>query len=381
MRENTRATLALLFAGVSSTLVLVSMPVFVGAMASTFGWGEREVGWLASADMTGSALASLCTIPLIGRMRWRTAGALAVAVMVAGNVLSTFATTFPALLGARALAGAGAGIMLSITYVGLCRSENPDRYFGLYVFIQLGLQVLALSGFPPLLQAYGLNAIFLLLAGVAAALIVLVPLFPRTLPPNIAAGAADAEPSPTASRARLSFGAMVALFAQALYFLAPGATWAYLERIGQTFSLSLSQIGLALGASTFAGIAGALLVVLLGARAPRVASMLIGTILSIASVSLLMEGSGLAQFFIAAALFNFAWNATFPYQMGVLASLDRTGAVAILSLLTQLGGLAGGPLLASMLHPERGYGTILWACIGCYVVSLGLFRASARTHE
>jgi predicted MFS family arabinose efflux permease len=171
------------------------------------------------------------------------------------------------------------------------------------------------------------------------------------------------------------------VIAQAIYFLAPGAVWGYLERIGQKFSLSLSQIGFALGASTFAGIAGALLVVLLGKRAPRGIAMAIGSALSIASVLLLMDGTGLTRYFIAAALFNFAWNATFPYQMGLLALLDRTGAVAILSLLVQLGGLAAGPLLASMLHPDEGYAPILVACIGCYLVSLSLFRVSARLDE
>ena len=56
-----------------------------------FGWGDREVGWLASADMTGSAIASLCTIPIIGRMRWRLAACVAIAVMITGNLLSMFA--------------------------------------------------------------------------------------------------------------------------------------------------------------------------------------------------------------------------------------------------------------------------------------------------
>jgi predicted MFS family arabinose efflux permease len=370
--ETTRATFALLVAGVSSTLVLVSMPVFVGAMVSTFGWGDREVGWLASADMAGSAIAALCTIPIVGRMRWRIAAFIAIAVMVTGNVLSTFATSFPTLMTTRAIAGAGSGIMLAISYVGLCRSANPDRYFGLYVFIQLGLQVLTLAGFPPLLGSYGLDAIFVLLAGVAAALLILVPWFPSRMPDS-----ADAR----TKRGSLSTAAIVGVTAQAIYFLAPGAVWGYLERIGQTFSLSLPQIGFALGASTFAGIGGALLVVLLGNRAPRRLSMAIGSALSIASVLLLMDGSGMTRYFIAAALFNFAWNATFPYQMGALAVLDRTGAVAILSLLVQLGGLAAGPLLASMLHPDQGYGTILLACIGCYFLSLSLFRVSSRLDE
>jgi predicted MFS family arabinose efflux permease len=373
--ETARATFALLAAGVSSTLVLVSMPVFVGAMASTFGWGDREVGWLASADMAGSAIAALCTIPIVGRMRWRLAGCIAIAVMVAGNVLSTFAMSFATLMTTRAVAGAGSGIMLAISYVGLCRSANPDRYFGLYVFIQLGLQVLTLAGFPPLLAAYGLNAIFLLLAGVAATLLMLVPLFPDRMPGS------TATPGVSTRRSALSTAAVIGVIAQGMYFLAPGAVWGYLERIGQTFSLSLSQIGFALGASTFAGIAGALLVVLLGNRAPRGLSMAVGSALSIVSVLLLMDGSGLTRYFIAAALFNFAWNATFPYQMGALAVLDRTGAVAILSLLVQLGGLATGPLLASMLHPDQGYGTILLACIGCYLVSLALFHLSSRLDE
>jgi MFS family permease len=174
-----RAALALLVAGVASTLVLVSLQVFVGAVASGFAASEREVGWLAAADMAGSALASLGIIPLLGRVRRRRAAALGVAAMIAGNALSMLATTLPAVLGARLLAGAGGGIMLSLAFVGLCRSASPDRYFAIYVFAQLTLQVLALAGFPPLLAAFGLDAIFGLLAALAAATLALVPLFPH----------------------------------------------------------------------------------------------------------------------------------------------------------------------------------------------------------
>ena len=349
------------------------MPVFVGAIATHFGWGDREVGWLASADMAGSALASLCTIPIIGRMRWRRAACVAIAVMILGNMLSLFTMTFASLLAARALTGIGGGIMLSIAYVGLCRSSDPDRYFGLYVFSQLGLQVLALATFPSLVSSYGPNGMFVLLAAVAAVLLLLVPLIPARIP-NAASKAAAASAPANA----LPAAAIVGLIAQALYFLAPGAAWGYFERIGQGFALSLAQIGSALSAATFAGIAGALLVVVLGTRAPRWLSMVVGTALSVVGMLMLVDGTGYARFLIAGALFNFAWNYTFPYQMGVLASIDRTGAVAILSLIVQLAALAAGPLLASMLHPEKGYTLILLSCAGCYVISLLLFRVSSR---
>jgi predicted MFS family arabinose efflux permease len=371
-----RAALALLIAGVSSTLVLVSLPVFVGAMANAFGAGEREVGWLAAADMAGSAVASLGIIPLLGRVRWRRAAALGVAAMIAGNALSMLATTLPAVLGARLLAGAGGGIMLSLSFVGLCRSTSPDRYFAIYVFAQLTLQVLALAGFPPLLAALGLDAIFGLLAAVAAATLALVPLFPRGLHES-----SSTAPGPSAGGiglAKPTSAAALALAAQAVYFVAPGAAWGYFERIGNSFGLTLAQVGTALGLSTFAGMAGALLVVLVGARMPRWPAMLAGSGISMLALVLLLEGNGLPRFLVAAALFNFAWNATFPYQMGVLAALDRDGSVAVLSLLMQVGGLALGPMLGSMLRPEEGYALLLYGCIGCYAASLGLFRIAGR---
>jgi predicted MFS family arabinose efflux permease len=203
-----------------------------------------------------------------------------------------------------------------------------------------------------------------------------VPLFPRGLHESSAR-----HPEPTAGRIRLATltsGAALALTAQAVYFVAPGAAWGYLERIGQTFGLTLAQVGTALGLSTFAGMAGALLVVLVGTRVRRWPAMLIGSGISMLALVLLLEGSGLPRFLLAAALFNFAWNATFPYQMGVLASLDRDGSVAVLSLLMQVGGLALGPMLGSMLHPEEGYAQLLYACVGCYAVSLLLFHIAGR---
>jgi predicted MFS family arabinose efflux permease len=366
-----RAALALLVAGVASTLVLVSLPVFVGAMTAALGASEREVGWLAAADMAGSALASLGIIPLLGRVRWRRAAALGVVAMIAGNAVSMLAATLPALLGARLLAGAGGGIMLSLAFVGLCRSASPDRYFAIYVFAQLTLQVAALAGFPLLLAAFGLDAIFGLLAAVAAATLVLVPLFPAGLHeasthPGLGAGGLG--------RATLTRSAALALAAQVIYFLAPGAAWGYFERIGQSFGLTLAQVGTALGLSTFAGMAGALLVVLVGTRTPRWPAMLIGSGVSMLALVLLLDGTGWSRFLLAAALFNFAWNATFPYQMGVLAALDRDGSVAVLSLLMQVGGLALGPMLGSMLHPDEGYGLLLYGCLACYAASLILFR-------
>lgn len=367
-------TLALLVAGVLSTLVLGSLPLFVAGMVADVNGGDREVGWLASADMMGSAIASLCVIPFVQRVPWRPTACAAIALAVAGNLAASRADAFDTLMFARIIAGLGSGLMLSIAFVGLCRSTNPDRYFGLYTFSQLALQAVSLSLLPSFFELYGLDALYMLFAAIAAGSLSLVLLFPRSAPP----ASIDRVLARAPQRRALSMGAVVALLGQGIYFLAPGAVWGYLERIGQSFDLALGPIGQALGAAAVVGIAGAALVVALGVRVSRMLSMAFGTAVSVAAVTLLMTGSGFVSFLVAVSLFNFAWNFTFPYQMGTLATLDHTGAVPVLSLLVQLGGLALGPLAASFLNPQSGYQTILIACAACYLVSLVLFRAGGR---
>lgn len=363
-------TLALLVAGVLHTVVLGTLPLFVAGMVADLNLGEREVGWLASADMAGSALAAMCIIGFVGRVPWRPFACAAIALVIVGNLAAIRAAGFEALLFARVVSGIGGGLILSIVFVGLCRSTNPDRYFGLYTFSQLGLQALFLSFVPSLLSAHGVDALYLLFAAISAGCLLLVVVFPKSVPPALGVGARIAD----TRGSRPLPGAVIALAAQGIYFLAPAAAWAYFERIGQTFGLTLDTIGQALGVAAVVGITGAASVVVLGTRFSRMTSMTFGTALSVATVALLMGGSGFAAFLVAAAVFNFAWNFTFPYQMGTLATLDDSDAVPILSLLVQLIGLALGPLTASFLNPEGGYQIILIACMGCYVASLVLFR-------
>ena len=173
--------------------------------------------------------------------------------------------------------------------------------------------------------------------------------------------------------------AIVALGAQAIYFLAAAAIWAYFEAIGRGFGLSLAQVGAALAASAIAGMAGSGAVIVIGARLPRVLLIAAGTIVSIGSVLLLAQGAGYLSFLVSACLFNFAWNYTFPYQMGVLAQLDRHGSVAVISLVVQLAGLALGPAIGALLLTGAGYGQILYACGACFLVSLVLFAWSGRS--
>ncbi len=395
--QRTVPYLAAILTGVIATLVLITLPLFVAGMADQYGWGDRATGWLAAADMGGGALASVLMALFINRISWKKTLWAAIALAVTGNLVCIGLDSLPGLLTARVATGFFNGLILSIVFVALCRSPNPDRYFGVYVFLQLSLQAILLPLLPGLLATAGITAVYLMFAAASAATALLVVVFPaqeaarpdepasqgtpatdQTGPNTRLSSAATTAVTRSVPGRRLSHWALLALAAQAIYFLAPAAIWGYFEAIGETFQLAMAQVGDALGMASLAGIAGAFTVILLGSRFNRMASMAVGTALSVLAVGVLLNGTGFGWFLLAAALVNFSWNFTFPYQMGTLALFDSSGAVAVLSLVVQLSGLSLGPLLASFLVTGADYTAVLWICAGWYVISYAMFHISAR---
>lgn len=363
--------LAMLAAGVNATAVLVSLPVLAAGMAAQAGGGERAIGVLASADLAGSAVASLAVLSFIARVNWRALALVAMLGVVAGNAWSAVAGGLAPLAAARVLTGAGSGLVVALTFVGLCHSANPDRYFGLYVLAQLLLQALLMWMFPIAIDASGMWLVYAVLAAGSAASALLVPYFPRTAAD--AGIAAAAERAPGTGRSGLT-----GLAAQAVYFIAAGAAWSYLEPIGAGFGLDAPAVGRTLSGSAIAGIAGSLLVIALAARLARGKGLVAGTLASAAAVVLLAGTGPAPQFVAAAALFTLAWNFTFPWQMGLLAQFDHSGGIAIASLVVQLFALAAGPLLAAAVLPWSGYRGILFGGAGLFLVSLVLFARATR---
>lgn len=368
------AALSMLAAGVLASLVLLILPILVAGMLDQFHLDDTRAGWLASADMLGSAIASLWVMNRIARIGWRATARAAIVIVVAGNLASIWAGGLVSLLAARLVTGFGNGLILSIAFVGLCHSRSPERLFGGYTFAQLALQTLALTVAPKAIEAHGTTALYLALAAASALSTLLVPLFPANL--QACRERVEHAPGDVGMRSEPVTRIAVTLAAQAVYFLAPAAAWGYLERIGQNFSLTMGEVGTALGLSSIAGIAGASSVIMMGGRLGKLVPMGLGTAVSVMAMLLFMDGPGFAMYLLAACLFNFAWNFTFPYQMGFISQLDRSGSVATLSLVAQLFALGTGPLAASLILSAGSYEAVLWSCIGAYVVSLLLFTFS-----
>ena len=93
-------------------------------------------------------------------MNWRTTAAIALCVVVVGNLLSAFATSFETMLLLRGLIGLfGEGLVFSIGVAALGETTNSDRSFAIMVSAQVAWAVTGLFGLPYVAEAYGVAGI------------------------------------------------------------------------------------------------------------------------------------------------------------------------------------------------------------------------------
>lgn len=364
---------ALILSGVLATCVFVSFPIFATVLGEKSQAATSQFGWFASAELSGNVLVCLTGMYWLGLFDWHKLLFGALGLMAIFNLVSIPIDDLNVLLLARFFCGVGGGIVVVIVFTSLCHASNPDRAFGWYVVLQLTLQLILLVSFPHLIEQIGNMAIFICYAGFAVFCMFLVKFLPKGLPTqnNISQQRGN-------EHTKLSTPARIGLLAQGIYFLAPAALWAYFEPIGKTFALDTATISQILGMTALAGLLGAGMVVLLGRRLNRIFFMSIGVVISVCAVLIAYNGQGYFQFLLVGCLFNFGWNFTFPYQMGVLAKYDRKGEIGALSLLVQTLGLAIGPMMASMLFTDSGFHKVLTGVLICYTLSYIMFYCVSK---
>ena len=158
---------------------------------------------------------------------------------------------------------------------------------------------------------------------------------------------------------------MVGLLGIFLYFTAQGGVWAYLERMGVLGHLSSIEVAGALAVSSIAGMAGAGFASWIALRFGRLVPLGVATACTVLSLIVLSGESTFAVFVAMSALFNFAWNAAVPYQMGILSEIDSSAPSRTVALASAVlfAGLIGGTDRGGSGHGGRPYR--LYQLVGC----------------
>jgi predicted MFS family arabinose efflux permease len=375
-----RAMIAGVCLSVVGFATFLLMPQFIEAAVADLGYSEPQVGNLSAVVSVGSTLAAIAAVLWIRSSSWRWAGALALAGLIASNVLSMFVHGFAGFIALQGIAGFCGGSIYSLALTVLSDGRRPQRYFAYAIGAQTIYQIVGLAAGPALIHQGGVNAILGVFTGLGIlglALIAGVPTHGRTVaaPPR-----ARSRGEARAHGGLLSPAVMLALAGCFLYYVNVGAYWTYIERIGVTAGIGLSEISNGLAFGTAASMLGVLLASWLGERRGYVVPIAWSAIGVVLAVVLLLGHLRLTAYVISAVVYGIVWNVSMTYQYSAVNIVDRTRrGVALAPAFHDAGG-AVGPALAALAVTEKDHSSVLWIVILSVLGSWACFAVALRLH-
>jgi predicted MFS family arabinose efflux permease len=299
--------------------------------------------------MFGIAAATIACAMAGRRARPRTLCALALVILALCDLGSIRYSLYHELIAVRLLAGAAAGTLISFGYLMVGRASNPDRAFGYLITIVLAYSAVGLFAIPQALHYGGMRIIWVILAGMAGAGLLLIRYFPQHDP------AAPVDGKPRLRGVRPQDAAM--LLAVLSFFVSQGVIWAYLFLIGTSMGIDAQSVANGLTISQFAGIAGALSAAVISSRVPHLVTLVLGTTCTLVGLLLFSLRLQAVGYGIAATIFNWAANLLTPFFIALVADLNPRLVQTAAAL--QMLGLAVGPTMAAAVIADGHYSTAI----------------------
>jgi predicted MFS family arabinose efflux permease len=365
-----RALIAAIVLGTVGALTIMVVPGFVMLVGAQTALDDRQLGFVASSDITATAVAIGLTTFLISRLDWRYLALAGLALIVLGNLWTAASVDYSSIVAARICAGTGEGLAIGVSFAALGCSANPDRAFGIYLVVGLTVSAAVLAMLPVLQAMFGSPPVFTGMAVLTLASATLLAWLPRCNP-----AAVSWNTSGTVFSKRLAIAGLVGVF---LYFIAQGAMWSYFERIGAASGVDPVVIGSAMGLSSFAGVGGALLAVSVCTRFGRILPLSVSGVASVLSFWLLLGHVTPTALIVSGVLLNFAWNLAQPLLSGVCANADSRGRVVVAMGSIQTVGFGAGPALAALMLHDQNFAPIIWMSVSVVVISLLIVMAGIK---
>ena len=349
---------------------IMAGPIMTEALVASLGLAPNSAGQIFAVEALGTALAPLTATLWMGRIKWRTAAILAIVVVIAGNVVSSYQTTAGALTALRFAVGfLGQGTAFTLAIGIISSTTQKDRNFAFLIAAQVVLGVLCFL-LLPLPKDAGIGGVLLPLAGFALLTLATVGWVPQ---PATGAGQHAA-----AAGGGSAAPAFIALSVMLIWCTGLGAIWAFVKLIGSSAGIEPARVGLALGISTGVATLGALAASWLGDRIGRIIPVTVALLVQVVMIALLQGQMSFLQFAVTAAVFQIFWNLNGPYLMGTIALSDNTGKVSLLIPTAQIGGFFLGPVIAGrFLTAGEGFGPANTLAIVCCLVALAIFIPTA----
>ncbi|MEE9433284.1 MAG: MFS transporter [Sphingorhabdus sp.] len=364
------AAVLLAFVATAGLFYVNIMAAIVDGLVTGLGISEAQAGRVGSANIYGAALGALISVFLVRRMPWKPLAILCLLALIAIDILSISIGTYETLLPVRLGHGIVGGILTGTGFSVIARTANPDRSFGMLLFVQFGLGGLAYYYLPALTPVYGSQVLFVTLALFAAVTLAMLPFLDK-YPLQQKAKEAGA-----AIMMRPFLLTLLAIF---LFQAANMGLFAYIFTLGLDYGLDRAYMSKALWIATWVALLGPLLAMVCGQRFPRFWLMLASMLLTLVGTAIFHYSASPAAYFIANCGTGITWGFIISYLFGMSAEFDKAGRAAAFGGFVSKIGLATGPLVAGwIIESEAGYPGMINYALVCFAAAMLIMLIPAR---
>ena len=341
------------------------MPAIVAGLIEGLGYTNQQAGSVASANMYGAAFGALGIVFIIRRLNWQRV-ALGFLITLLVLELASMAVSSPAVMvPMRFVHGLVGGALVGVGFSVIARTHQPDRTFGVLLFVQFGLGGLGVMFIPGLVPEFGTKVLFLSLVAFSLVTLLMLPFLPayERAPENEGGGAPVKE--------KINVGPLaLTLLAIFLFQAANMGLYAFIIGLGEYYGLSDGFITTTLGIGAWIGLVGAGLVVLVSDRFGYARTLAVGIGLTVVANWALLHSAVPWVWITANCLVGVTWAYSIAYLLGLVSRFDAAGQMAALGGFASKMGLASGPAVAAFMLGDDNYALVIWLAVAGLVVCL-----------
>ena len=341
------------------------LPFVVAALMASAGYSEQSAGYLLSMEAIAAALTTVAVSAWRQprSRRWTALAGAGAAAM--GNALSLISPEATLLIGARLLAGIGAGLVTAEVSAVVARGLDRERLISNLTIAAVLNGSIWLYVIPVLMPELGYRAPYLALLMTCLTGIVLLVRLPS--PAMRAAGSCRTASIETAGVGVLTLPAVF------LTQLGQGSFWTFVGIYGSAAHLSDETIGAFLSMATLLLLVGVVGTSIAGTRAGRFAPLFVLIAVNVASIVAISYVNDPTVYFAANVVQAVTNLSSLVYQLGLVAAVDRSGRLfATANGLVALGnGL--GPAVAGAIAAPFGASNVGLAVMLFNVAALALY--------
>lgn len=352
------------------------MPAIVSGLIEALGFTNQQAGNVASANMYGAATGALFIVFLIKRLNWQLASTLFLCGLILIDLLSIGISDPTILLLVRFLHGFIGGMLVGTGFSLMARTTQPDRTFGVLLFVQFGFGGLGIMFIPGLVPELGTQVLFYSLIAFSVATFMMLPFLPGY--PVKTEKAQEKNTSGGGIQMRPLILTLATIF---LFQAANMGLFAFIIGLGEYYSLEMGFISTTLGVANWLGLAGAGLVIVIGSRFGYLKSVLAGIVFTTLAIWALLY-SNVPWIWIASnCMIGITWGFTISYLLGLASRFDSTGQMAAMGGFASKMGLASGPVVTAMLLGEDNYELIIMVATAVMVITAVTVWLPARLQD